>query len=78
MQKYWQERHCQALEEQWSMPKYLAVLCEEEVAQRENRQFERYLKENLLLFGPSGSGKTYLTSAIDMDKFHEGSECYSK
>jgi DNA replication protein DnaC len=45
MQKRWQSLHQQALQDNWSMPRYLSVLCEEELAQRETVRLLRYLKE---------------------------------
>ena len=45
MQKRWQSLHRQALQDNWDMPRFLSVLCEEELAQRETQRLQRYLKE---------------------------------
>lgn len=45
MQKRWQSLHQQALSDNWDMPRFLSVLCEEELAQRETQRLQRYLKE---------------------------------
>jgi DNA replication protein DnaC len=51
MQRRWQSQHKHALQDNWSMPQYLSVLCEEELAQRENLRLQRYLKEAKLPMG---------------------------
>ena len=51
MQKRWQSLHQQALRDNWDMPRFLSVLCEEELAQRETQRLQRYLKEAKLPLG---------------------------
>ena len=53
MQKRWQSLHQQALQDNWDMPRFLSVLCEEELAQRETQRLQRYLKEAKLPLGKS-------------------------
>ena len=45
MQKRWQSLHQQALSDNWDMPRFLSVLCEEELAQRETQRLQRHLKD---------------------------------
>lgn len=51
MQRRWQSLHQQALSDHWDMPRFLSVLCEEELAQRETQRLQRYLKEAKLPLG---------------------------
>jgi len=53
MQKRWPALHEEALKNNWSMPRYLSSLCEEELALRESRRLQRRLKEAKL---PQGKG----------------------
>lgn len=51
MQKRWQSLHQQALQEHWSMPEFLSLLCEEELAQRYAQRLQKHLKEAKLPLG---------------------------
>lgn len=69
-----------AVQEKWSHPRYLQVLCETELSERQSRRIERLLKhsklpalleghfvdraENILVFGLPGRGKTHLVCAV--------------
>ena len=44
MARRWSELHERALNDNWSMPDWLAALCSEELAQRDNQRLARYLK----------------------------------
>jgi len=51
IQKRWQSLHQQAMQDNWTMPRYLSVLCEEELAQRSNLRIQRCLTEAKLPLG---------------------------
>ncbi len=48
MAEHWEEIQAQALEANWPLGQALCVLCEEELAARDRRRLERYLKESNL------------------------------
>ena len=45
MTKNWQDKSELAVKNNWDYPKYLAALCEEEIADRYRKRTQRYIKE---------------------------------